>query len=95
MDNTSTISNNVRRDALEGRLSKLALADLLAADHRPTFLARCAAIEKRYTDDCAAANDPCLESGCAVEGEICLQPLLRAESDYNKACGALWIELLN
>jgi hypothetical protein len=89
----TTITDRVILDAVEGRLSKLALADLLTTDKRQTFLDRCAAIEKHYTDECAASNDPCLESGCALEGEVCLQPLLRAETEYNKACGAVWIAL--
>ena len=51
------------------------------------------AFEKKYTDDCAAEHDPCLESGCAVEGEICLQPLLKAGIEYQKACAAEWIKM--
>jgi len=90
----NTLTDEMILLAVEGRLSKLALADLLTADKRQAFLDRCAAIEKHYTDECAANNDPCLESGCALEGEVCLQPLLRAECEYKKACGAVWIELL-
>ena len=72
--------------AEEGRLTKHALATMLTPEPRRQFLEACAAIEKKYTVDCAAANDPCLESGCAVEDEICLQPLLRAGTEYHKAC---------
>jgi hypothetical protein len=52
-------------------------------------------IERRYTEACTAKNDPCLESGCSVEGEdeICLQPLLNAGIEYQKACAAEWIKL--
>jgi hypothetical protein len=78
--------------AAEVRLSKLQLADLLPIGKRQAFLVACAGLEKRYTDDCAAKNDPCLESGCAAEGEVCLEPLLRAESDYAKECRVLWTE---
>ena len=55
--------------AAEGRLSKHALASLLTAQARRPFLNACAAIEMKYTDDCRALNDPCLESGCSAEGE--------------------------
>jgi hypothetical protein len=79
--------------AAEGRLTKHALAITLAPEPRERFLRACAAIEKKYTDDCAAAKDPCLESGCSAEGEICLQPLLRAGTEYHKACGAEWAKL--
>ena len=93
-----TLSNvetpeTLMRYATEGRLSKHALASLLASSPRPAFLAACAGIEKGYTDACAAAGDPCLESGCSCEGETCLQPLLRAETEYQRACGAEWAKL--
>ena len=77
----------------EGRLTKHALATMLTPEPRRQFLEACAAIEKKYTDDCAAAKDPCLESGCSAEGEICLQPLLRAGTEYHKACAAEWAKL--
>ena len=79
--------------AEEGRLPKHVLMNLLAQDSRAAYLVACAAIERKYTNDCAARNDPCLESGCAVEGEICLQPLLRAEIDYHRACAGEWIKV--
>jgi len=79
--------------AEQGRLPKSVLVNLLDLGHRRAFLAACAAIEKKYTEECTAANDPCLESGCAAEGEICLQPLLRAEVEYHRACAAEWIKL--
>lgn len=80
----------------ERPVSKQALASLLDARIRPSYLDACARIEKTYTAECAAANDPCLESGCSIdqaEGEICLQPLLNARSDYYEACAAEWIKL--
>jgi len=77
--------------AEEGRLPKRVLMNLLVIDRRAAYLEVCAAIEARYTHDCAATNDPCLESGCALDGEVCLQPLVRAEIDYRKACAAEWI----
>jgi hypothetical protein len=79
--------------AREGRLSKEALAQFLAIDKRARFLNDCAAIEKGYTEACTATGDPCLEGGCAVEGDICLQPLMHAGLDYYKACGAAFTRL--
>ena len=79
--------------AQQGRLSKALLVGFLARERRQAYLDACAAIEKRYTDERAATGDPCLESGCAVEGEICLQPLLRADTEYKKACGEEWAKL--
>ena len=81
--------------AEEGRLTKHALATMLTPEARQRFLDACAAIEKNYTDECAAAKDPCLESGCSAEGEICLQPLLRAGTEYHKACAAEWATLFS
>jgi hypothetical protein len=86
------MADEVVRDAQAGRLPKHALAELLAPEQRRAFLAACAAIEKNYTEACTAANDPCLESGCALEGEVCLQPLVRAETEYQAACGAEWMK---
>jgi hypothetical protein len=81
------------RFAAEGRLTKHALATLLTEQPRRVFLGACASIEEKYTADCAAAKDPCLESGCSMEGEVCLEPLLRANTDYHKACAAEWVKL--
>jgi len=80
------------RYAEEGRLTKHVLATTLAMEPRRQFLEACAAIEKKFTDECGA-KDPCLESGCSVEGEVCLQPLLRAGTEYHKACAAEWAKL--
>lgn len=79
--------------AAAGHLPKRVLADLLVGPRRQAFLEACAAIEKKYTEECTAQNDPCLESGCAVAGEVCLQPVLRAELDYHRACAAEWIKV--
>jgi hypothetical protein len=73
--------------AQEGRLAKQVLVRFLATDKRQAYLDACAVIEKRYTDDCADSGSPCLEGGCAVEGDVCPQPLLRADIDYFRACG--------
>ena len=76
--------------ALEGRLSKHALAGLLAPRARRAFYDACRRIEERYTNECREMNDPCLESGCSMVGERCLQPILRAGIDYYRECGAEW-----
>ncbi len=75
--------------ARQGRLSKQALARFLAPDAQKGYLQTCAAIEKRLTEACGASGDPCLESGCAFEGqdEMCLQPLINAGLSYYQACG--------
>jgi len=79
--------------ARAGGLTKESLASLLAPGSKRAYLTACAAIEKAYTDQCAPSTGACLESGCSVEGEVCLQPLLRAGADYHKACGAEWVKL--
>ncbi len=79
--------------AAEGHLPKRTLLNLITPDKRQAYLDACTAVEKKYTDDCAAENDPCLEPGCAVENEICLQPLLKAGIEYHKACAAEWIKM--
>ena len=80
------------RYAIGGRLSKHALASLLTAQARQPFSDACATIELNYTKECGS-QDTCLEAGCSAEGERCLQPLIRAGTDYNKACGAEWAKL--
>lgn len=77
--------------AEEGHLPKSALVTLLNIENRRPYLEACAAIEKRYTEQCTAKDEPCLESGCALEGETCLQPLLEAGIEYQKACAAEWV----
>jgi hypothetical protein len=79
--------------ASEGGLLKRELADLLVSEKRQAFLDACAVIEKGYTDACAAENDPCLERGCAVEGEICLEAILKNRTEYEKAVAAEWAKL--
>jgi hypothetical protein len=73
------------------------LAALLDAPTRRVFLEACARIQKAYTAACAESNDPCLESGCAIDraaGEVCLQPILRAGLEYETACAAEWVRLV-
>jgi len=76
--------------ATDGHLTKQVLGSLLGADDALAYHEACTVIEKQYTADCAANDDPCLEAGCALEGEICLEPLLRAGPEYHRACGAAW-----
>jgi hypothetical protein len=91
---TAVVSpDDVIAHAIDGRLSKHALAGLLAPPARHAFYEACARIEMRYTSECRDLDDPCLESGCSMEGERCLQPILRAGIDYYKACGAEWAKL--
>ena len=79
--------------AEDGHVPKRVLVNLLAFDQRQPYLEACMEIERQYTDACIAKNDPCLESGCSVEGEdeICLQPILNAGIAYQQACAAAWI----
>jgi len=79
--------------AIGGRLAKDALARMLNPSSRQVFLAACARIERRYTEACASANDPCLESGCSCEDEVCLQPLVCADAEIRRAYGADWATL--
>jgi hypothetical protein len=82
----------VMQYAVDGHLTKHALASLLTPESRRTFFDACTAIEESYTAACGA-KEPCLESGCSCEGESCLQPLLRATTEYQSACGAVWATL--
>src|SRR5262245_45008595 len=90
---TLTSPEQVIACAIDGRLSKHALAGLLTRDARIAFADACARIEQQYTNECRDLDDPCLESGCSADGERCLQPLLRAGVDYYKKCGAEWAKL--
>ena len=79
--------------ARAGQVPKIELAALLNPNARKTFLNFCTSIERRYTESCTATGDPCLEGGCALEGEVCLQPLERAHPEYDRACGNAFVEL--
>jgi hypothetical protein len=93
VDHRIETTEELTQCAAQGILPKSVLVNLIDIDHRQAYLDACAVIEKKYTEDCTATDDPCLESGCAVEGEICLQPLLRAGAEYHKASAAEWIKL--
>src|SRR5688500_12695585 len=79
--------------AARGMLTKREMANLLPEQSRTAFLSACAQWEKVITDACTAHGDFCLASGCALEGEVCLNALLNANPSYNAACGQLWIPL--
>jgi hypothetical protein len=92
-DNAPTEDSQLHSYAAEGRLTKHALATTLAPEARERFLETCAAIEKKYTEECGDSGDPCMEAGCSARGEICLQPLLRAGTEFHKKCGVEWAKL--
>jgi hypothetical protein len=81
--------------ARDGGLAKHSLTRLLARDRQASYLDACAAIERTWTEQCPPASGPCLESGCALEGQICLQPLLRAATRYRQVCGAEWASIFS
>ena len=94
-DRVGTIDRFIRF-AEEGHLPKDVLVTVLDAGSRRPYLDACTDVERHYTVECGAKNDPCLESGCSIDheaGETCLQPLLNAGIDYYKACAAEWIKL--
>jgi hypothetical protein len=80
----------VIKHVARGSRSKAELAKLLRRPPRVAFLAACAKIERRYTEECIAANGLCPGSRCSGQGEICIVPLLRAGCEYRKACAAEW-----
>ena len=77
----------------EEMLDKDTLAQLLPSEPRAIFLRGCADIERDLTRACAARGDFCLASGCALEGESCLDALMNAAPEYNRACGRIWLPL--
>ncbi len=79
--------------AADGMLDKDVVAQLLPPEPRDAFLAGCAQIERDFTGACVAHGEFCLASGCALEGEACLNALLNAAPEYNKACGRLSLAL--
>jgi hypothetical protein len=93
MRSAAETPETVMRYATEGRMSKQLLTSLLTPQSRPSFLAACAEIENAYTVACATSGNPCLSSGCSCEGEVCLEPLLRAGAEYQRKCGTEWAKL--
>ena len=72
--------------------SKEGLARLLVSEIRPSFFSACAVLEKEATSRCGS-SDPCLEEGCAFEGndEVCLNAVLLSEGKCLKACTDVWV----
>ncbi len=93
MDAKTQTAERLMAQAAEGRLTKDEMAAFLAIERRRPFLDACADVERQFTEDCTLPNGPCLESGCAAKGEVCLQPLLHAGSAYYKACAAAWLPI--
>lgn len=81
------------RFAAQGHVPKQVLASLLSPEIRQAYLRACAGVEKHYTEACTSKSDPCLASGCSLEGEICLEPLLIAGIEYRQACAAEWLRV--
>lgn len=79
--------------AERGMLDKAEMAELLPEEPRAAFLAACTSVERAITEACTANGDFCLASGCALDGEVCLNALLSANPSYNKACGQVWLPL--
>jgi hypothetical protein len=79
----------------QGILAKAEMAELLRSEARGTFLDACGEVERGFTRACAAHGDFCLASGCALEGESCLNAILNAGPEYNKACGREWVALFS
>jgi hypothetical protein len=91
--NTDYSPSQLMNFAERGMLVKAEMADLLPEESRAEFLTACARVEKAVTDACTAHGDFCLASGCAMDGEVCLNALLNAGLDFNKACARLWLPL--
>ena len=77
----------------EGHVSKVSLASVLEPESRQKFLDACAALEKRFTAEGPTHGETCLADGCAMDGEVCLQALLKAGSAFQQACAAEWTQL--
>lgn len=90
---TIDVAGQLMELAEEGCLPKTAMANLLEPDARWTFLEACAQVEKDFTARCAAKGDFCLASGCALEGEACLDALIQAGPEFYRACARAWLPL--
>ena len=91
--NTNYSPAQLMHFAERGILDKAEMAGLLPSEARGAFLDACGEVEREFTRACAAHGDFCLASGCALEGESCLNAILKAGPEYNKACGRLWVPL--
>jgi hypothetical protein len=93
--NTTYSAGQLMQRAEEGLLSKTEMADLLAHDPQRSFLHACEQVEREITQSCADDGHNCLESGCAMKGEACLNALLKSGPAYHKACARLWVPLFS
>lgn len=73
--------------------SKTALAATLKIEMRMPFLRECAKIERSYTERCASMGKPCLQDGCPMDDETCLEALLNAEPDYSQRVYRAWLNI--
>ena len=66
---------------------------MLSPEKKQAYLYVCAGVERALTETCTAKGEPCLENGCAVEGEICLNALLESGEIYTVAYVSAWTYL--
>jgi hypothetical protein len=92
---TIDIARQLMELAAEGALPKTAMANLLEPAARWTFVEACSQIEKDFTMRCAAKGDFCLASGCALEGDACLDALIQAGPEFYRACARAWLPLFS
>jgi hypothetical protein len=93
--NTNYSAAQLIHFAEQGLLDKFEMAHLLPPAPKADFLNACGDIEKALTQACADHGDHCLASGCAMQGESCLNAILKAGPEYNKACGRVWVALFD
>lgn len=93
--NTNYSAAQLMHFAEEGLLDKFEMAHLLPPAPEAEFLRACADIERGLTQACIDLGDHCLASGCAMQGESCLNAILKAGPEYNKACGRVWVALFS
>jgi len=93
--NTNYSAAQLMHFAEQGLLDKAEMAHLLPPASKADFLRGCEDVEKALTQACAAHGDHCLASGCAMQGESCLNAILNAGPEYNKACGRLCVGLFS
>lgn len=79
--------------AEQGRLSEAVLASLLITAKREEFLKSCTDVAKKFTERCPTISGPCLEDGCALSGEVCLNALLASSDEYFRECASAWKSL--
>ena len=76
--NTNYSAAQLMHFAEQGLLDKFEMAHLLPPATEVDFLRACEDVEKALTRACTDHGDHCLASGCAMEGESCLNAILNA-----------------